>query len=61
MNYICLKNDWDHELIDVFLVIGDEEIHMGAFDDVEWREAEEFAQKIANSLDIEFVGDRTDT
>ena len=61
MNCVCTKNDWDHEVIDVFLLVGDEEIHMKGFDEFEWREAEEFAQKIANSLNIEYVGDRTDT
>ena len=61
VNYICLKTDWDHEVIDMFLVVDDEEIHMKGFDEVEWREAQEFAQKIANSLNVEFVGDRTDT
>lgn len=61
MNYICIKNDWDHEVIDALLVVGEEEFYMKAFDEVEWREAEEFAEKIANSLNIEFIGNVTDT
>ena len=57
--YICTKNDWDYEVIDVFLVTQDEELHLKGFDDVEWREANSFAERIADSLNIEFVGDRT--
>jgi len=60
--YICTKNDWDYEVIDVFLVIENmDDIHLKVFDDFEWREADEYAKTMASALDIEFVGDRTDT
>ena len=60
--YICTKNDWDYEVIDVFLVIENmDDIHIKGFDDVEWREAEEYARTVASELGIEFVGDKTDT
>ena len=60
-SYICTKNDWDYEVIDVFLVTQDEELHLKGFDDVEWLEANSFAERIADSLNIEFVGDKTET
>lgn len=65
--YLYVKNDWDHDVIDVFLGIyaADnkiiEEIHLKGFDDTEWREAEGFAKMISESINVEFVGDRTDT
>lgn len=59
--YVCTKNDWDYEVIDVFLVIEEEEFDLKGFEDHEWREANEFAKAVAEKLNIEFVGDRTDT
>jgi hypothetical protein len=57
--YICTKYDWD--CIDVFLITEDEELPLKGFDEEEWREAQEYAERIAYSLNIEYVGDRTDT
>jgi hypothetical protein len=59
--YICIKCDWDYKVIDVFLITEDEELHLKGFDEEEWREAQEYAERIADSLNIEYVGDRTDT
>lgn len=65
--YIYKKNDWDYEVIDVFLgLFGDriepiEELHLKGFDDVEWREAEEFAKMVSSVINVEYIGDRTDT
>ena len=60
-NCVYTKNDWDHEVIDVFLSVDDEEYWIKGFDDVEWEIAKVFAESFAKSLNIEFVGDRTDT
>jgi hypothetical protein len=59
--YICIKNDWVYKVIDVFLITEDEEIYLKGFDEEEWREATVYAKKIADSLNIEYVGDMTDT
>lgn len=63
--YICTKQDWEYEVIDVFLVLENEglkeERDIRGFDDFEWEEADKFAQLLAKTLSIEFVGDRTDT
>lgn len=63
--YICTKQDWDYEVVDVFLVIENEglkeEKGIRGFDDFEWEEANKFAELLAETLSIEFVGDRTDT
>jgi hypothetical protein len=60
--YICTKTDWDYEVIDVFLVIENmDDIHLKGFDDVDWQKADEYAESIASMLNLEFVGDRTDT
>lgn len=65
--FIYTKQDWDYEVIDVFLgLFGDgiepiEESHLKGFDDVEWREAEEFAKMVSEATNVEYIGDRTDT
>ena len=60
-NYICTKQDWDHDVIDVSLVTGGVEYQLEGFDDVDWFEAEAFAEQIAKNLNIDNVGDKTDT
>ena len=65
--YIYTKNDWDYEVIDVFLGIYDDndelliERDIKGFDDVEWKEANEFAEELSKTLNIDFIGDKTDT
>ena len=60
--YVCTKTDWEYDVIDVFLIIESmDDIHLKGFDDVEWREADDYAKAIATVLNLEFVGDRTDT
>lgn len=63
--FICTKQDWEYEVIDVFLVLENEGIKeerdIRGFDDFEWEEANKFAEELAKLLSIEFVGDRTDT
>lgn len=50
--YIYTKNDWDYEVIDVFLGIYNEndelitERDIKGFDDHEWKEADEFAKNL---------------
>jgi uncharacterized protein YutD len=66
-SYIYNKTDWDHEVIDVFLGLFDdgeepvEELRLKGFYDVEWREAEEFAKMVSEAINVEYIGDRTDT
>jgi hypothetical protein len=67
-SYIYSKSDWAYELIDVFLGLFDkdgeelvEEFHLKGFDDVEWREAKEFAKMVSEATNVEYIGDRTDT
>lgn len=66
-SFIYKKNDWDYEVIDVYLGLFDdgeepvEEFDLKGFDDVEWREAEEFAKMVSEATNIEYIGDRTDT
>lgn len=64
---VYIKNDWDYEVIDVWLGIYnhdgtpvDEHSVMG-FDESDWQQANQFAETLAKTLNIEFVGDRTDT
>lgn len=64
--FICTKQDWEYEVIDVMLTIEHddgiiEDSNIRGFDDFEWEKANEFAEDLAKLLSIEFVGDRTDT
>lgn len=59
--YICTKYDWDWDCIDVFLITEDGELPLKGFHEEEWREVQEYAERITDSLNIEYVGDRTDT
>jgi hypothetical protein len=60
-NYICKKQDWDHDVIDVFLVTDGVEYQLKGFDDVDWEEADAFVEQIAKNLNIDNMGDMTDT
>lgn len=60
-NSVYLKNDWDHDVIDVFLYFDAEEIHIKGFDDTDWRQATDFANKLSKSIGWAFLGDLTDT
>lgn len=60
-SYVCTKNDWDWEVIDVMLVVADTQYNIKGFDEEEWQDAVQFAENFAASLNIEYVGDRTDT
>lgn len=56
-NWIQTTPDFDYEVIDVYLVIDDKELFwLKGFDDVEWKEAIDFAEGIARSLGIEYIG-----
>lgn len=63
--FVCTKQDWEYEVIDVMLTIevnGIEKDHnIEGFDDFECEKANTFAEELAKLLNIEFVGDRTDT
>lgn len=62
MNYVCLRNYEEHDTTIAVLVVAGEVIYMDTFGQHEYelREAEDFAQKIAKELNIEYVGYRTD-
>jgi hypothetical protein len=60
-SYICAKQDWDYDVIDVFLVTDGVEYGIKGFDDVDWKEAEVFAVQLAKNLNIDNMGDMTDT
>lgn len=53
--------DWEHEVIDVFLVVNDQHFDLKGFDDIEWEAAHKFAHDISEALDIPNLGDMTDT
>jgi hypothetical protein len=57
--WIQTTPDFDYEVIDVNLVIqsGKQLFHIKGFDDVEWAEAEQFAQELAAELGIEYIGE----
>lgn len=60
--YICTKMDWDYGIVDVFLIVDKiDDFFLKGFDDVDWQKADEYAESIASILNLEFVGDRTDT
>ena len=63
--FICTKQDWEYEVIDVMLTIEDgvevRDHNLKGFDDFEWKKADAYAEEVAKLLNIEFVGDRTDT
>jgi hypothetical protein len=54
--------DWDYGIVDVFLIVDKiDDFFLKGFDDVDWQKADEYAESIATVLNLEFVGDRTDT
>lgn len=59
--YVCTKNDWDWKVIDVILVVDDKEYNIKGFDEDDWHQAAQFAESFAASLNVEYMGDRTDT
>jgi hypothetical protein len=60
-NCICTKQDWDHDVIDVFIVTDGVEYYLRGFDGFDWKEAEILAEQIAKNLNIDNMGDMTDT
>lgn len=55
--YIATKMDWDWNVIDVTLEFEGETHWMGGFDDFEWKEAKEHAERLAKALSIPYVGE----
>lgn len=55
--FVCTSPDFDHEVIDVIAVIEGEECWVKGFDDVEWKEASEFARKVADRLGLPLIED----
>lgn len=57
--WIQTTPDFDYEVIDVYLVIQSSKqlFPIKGFDDVEWAEAEQFAQELAAELGIEYIGE----
>jgi hypothetical protein len=62
--YLCVKSDFDNEVIDLFLVFKVQgvvfEKWIQGFDDIEWQAALDFAHEVAHVLNVPFVGDKTD-
>lgn len=56
-NFVCWVMDFDHEVIDICMNVANERIWIQGFDDTDWKEADAFATKIADSLGIEYVGE----
>lgn len=64
--FICTKQDWEYEVVDVMLTIEYddgivEDYNIRGFDDFEWEKANEFSEELSKLLNVKFVGDRTDT
>lgn len=59
--YIAKQPDFEYEVDDVVLIIEDgdwkQTCWIKGFDDSEWEEANEFAEKIAKFLNLEFIGE----
>ena len=51
---IISKPDFDWDVIDIMLVVGDEEYYIKGFDDFEWEEANEFGESLAKALCVTF-------
>ena len=62
--YIATQPDLENEIDDVVLIIEDgEELRtcwICGFDDIDWKEAEDYAIKISKLLNIEYVGEICD-
>ena len=58
---IAIDSDFDHEVVDVFLLLhsnGYTDITwLKGFDDIEWEAAELYANEVAKTLSIEYVGE----
>jgi tRNA U34 2-thiouridine synthase MnmA/TrmU len=55
--WIQTTPDFDYEVIDVYLVIKSELLHLKGFNDDEWEEAMKFAEEVAATLGIEYIGE----
>ena len=59
--YVAIQPDFEHEVQDVVLIIEDQNFKrtcwISGFDDVEWEAANAFAEKVAKTLSVEFVGE----
>jgi hypothetical protein len=50
--YVLRKMDFDNEVIDVSIVVDDAVCWVKGFDDVDWRDAENFATELATQLNV---------
>lgn len=55
--WIQTTPDFDYDVVDVYLVIKSELLHLKGFDDTEWEEAMKFAEDVASALGIEYIGE----
>lgn len=59
--YVAIQPDLEYEVDDVVLVVEDgvwkNVCWVKGFDDIEWEEANAFAEKLAKTLGVEFVGE----
>ena len=63
--WIQTTPDFDYEVVDVLLCIdtGDELIATGikGFDDIDWEKSVKFAEDLAKTLNIEYIGEVGET
>ena len=58
--YVCTITDWENDVIDVVIKYRGDDIFINGFEDVEWDDADLFAQTVATDFNIVYVGDKTD-
>lgn len=57
--WIQTTPDFDYEVVDVYLCIvkGRRLLRLEGFDDVDWEQAKQFANEVAEELGIEYIGE----
>lgn len=59
--WIQTTPDFDHEVVDVFICIDtDDEVitsWVRGYDDVDWEQAQRFAEELATVLNCEYIGE----
>ena len=61
---VCVKHDFDYEVIDVMLRIEDQgdvrDVWVKGFDEDEWEQVQPYVDKLAAALSIEYIGEVVD-
>ena len=55
--YVCTSPDFDNEVIDVVLILGGIECWVKGFDDIDWKDALEFAGSLSKRLGLKYKGE----